>query len=127
MVAHVARCWCACDPGGSAGHDHSRAPANTVVEIEYVCVVHANAAVGDKAADRAWVIGAVNGVLPAAESHGGCPHRIARAPARNNIRQPRLVAPDVGGRRPGRVQLLTADHGRTGPLLADSADTDRIA
>jgi len=39
----------ACDT--SAGHNHRRSPADAVIEIEHVRVVHANATVGDKAAD----------------------------------------------------------------------------
>jgi hypothetical protein len=34
-----------------AGHHHSRAPADPVVEVQHVRIVHANAAVGDEAAD----------------------------------------------------------------------------
>src|SRR6266480_2166198 len=75
-----------------AGHNHSGAPADAVVEIEHVRIVHANAAVGDEAADRARIIGAVNRVFPtAAERQGGRPHGIARAAAWNDIRQRGLI------------------------------------
>ena len=90
--------------------------------------MHANAAVGDEAADRARVIGAVNRVFPtAAERQGGRPHGIARAAAWNDIRQRGLIVLDLGRRRPCRAQLLACDEGRPGPLLAAAADADRIA
>src|SRR5262249_30025881 len=82
-----------------AGHDHRRAPADAVIEIEHVRVVHANAAIRDEAADRSRVVGAVNGVFPAsAERQGGRTHGIARASAWNYIRQRGLVALDFLGR-----------------------------
>src|SRR5262249_4067011 len=83
----------------SAGHDDGRSPTDAVIEIEHVRIVHANAAVGDEAADRAWVVGAVNGVFPAAaERHGGGPHGIAPASAWNHVRQRGFVALDLGRR-----------------------------
>src|SRR6516225_8224593 len=82
----------------------------------------------DEAADRSRVVGAVNGVFPASAEHqGGRTHGIAGASARNHIRQRGLVALDFLRRRPRRFQVLAADPGRTGPLLAGSADPDRVA
>src|SRR5262245_42825569 len=88
--------WPLAPEPSSAGYDDRRAPADAVVEIEHVRIVHADAAVGDEAADRAWVVGAVNGVFPAAaERHGGGSHGIARASTRDHVRQRRLVALDL--------------------------------
>src|SRR3954463_15134282 len=39
-----------------AGHHHSGSPAHAVVEIEHIRVVHADAAIGHEAADRARLI-----------------------------------------------------------------------
>ena len=63
----------------------------------------------------------------AAERQGGRSHGIARASARNHIRQRGLVALDLGRRRPRRAQLLAVDVRRAGPLLAGAAHADRIA
>src|SRR4051795_9502336 len=51
----------------SAGHHDSGAPAHAIVEIENIRVVHADAAVGHEAADRARLIGAMDGVFPTAQ------------------------------------------------------------
>src|SRR5215471_12250555 len=111
-----------------AAHDHRCAPADAVIEIEDVRIVHADAAVGDEAADRARVVGAVDGVFPAAaQRHGSRAHGIAWASARNHTRQRGLVALDFVGRRPCRAQLLAVDHGGAGPLFTGTADPDRIA
>jgi hypothetical protein len=70
----------------------------------------------------------VDGVFAAAAKHQGSrSHGIAGASAGNHIRQRRLVAFDLGGRRPCRPQLLAGDEGGAGPLLAHSTDADRIA
>src|SRR6478672_2416978 len=114
------------DPA-SAQHDHRGAPADAVVEIEHVRVVHANATIGHEAADRARLIGAMDGVFAAAQRHGSRAHGVARRAAWNHARQRRLVAPDFGRRRPGRAELLAVDPGRAAPLLAGPADSDGVA
>src|SRR5438270_11837665 len=72
-------------------YDDRRSEADPVVEIEDVRIVHADAAVGDEAADRAGVVGAVNGVLPGAQRQGSGAHGILRRAARDQIGQIRLV------------------------------------
>src|SRR2546429_8859501 len=95
------------------------------VEIMIVSIVQVNPAVGDEAADRARVVGPVDGVFAAAaERQGSRSHRIAGSSAWNHIRQRRLVAFDLGGRRPCRGPLLAGDEGGAGPLFSHSTDPD---
>ncbi len=49
----------------SARDDDGRADADAAVEIDHILIVHADAAVGDEAADRARRVGAVDGVFAA--------------------------------------------------------------
>ena len=51
-----------------AGDDHRRADADAAVQIGDVLVVHPDAAVGDEAADRARIVGAVDGVFAARQA-----------------------------------------------------------
>src|SRR5258707_15642736 len=71
----------------SAGHHNSGSPAHAVVEIENIRVVHADAAIGHEAADRARLIGAMNGVFPTAQRHRRRAHGIAGGAARYHVRQ----------------------------------------
>ena len=70
-----------------------RADADAAIEVGHVLVVHAEAAVGDKAADRARRVGAVDGVFAAAQGERRRAHGIARRAAGNHVRQPRIVLP----------------------------------
>ena len=64
---------------GLPRHHYARADAHPAVQIHNVLVVHADAAVGDEAADRARRIGAVDGVFTAAgERHRRGAHWIMR-------------------------------------------------
>ena len=78
-------------------------------------------------ADRAWLVGAVNGVLAAGERHGGNPHWVARRSARDHVRQIGFVTPDFRRWRPGRAGIFATDIGRPRPLFADPSYADRIA
>lgn len=78
-------------------------------------------------ADRVRLVGAVNGVLATGKRHGGDAHWIARRTAGDHLRQMGLVTPHLGRRRPSRVRVLAADVGRPRPLLADPANSNRIA
>jgi len=62
----------------SAGYDHRGADRNAAVEIGNVGVEHADAAVGDEAADGARHVGAVDGVLPAGKRHRRHAHGVLR-------------------------------------------------
>src|ERR1700728_2985914 len=54
-----------------ARHHHARADADAIVQIGDVGVMHADAAVRHEFADRAFIVGAVDGVLAAAgQRHG---------------------------------------------------------
>src|SRR5271169_6586902 len=104
--------------------DDPGADADTIVEILDVLVVHADTAVRDEMADRARLVGAVNGVLAAREHHGCIAHRIARRAGRNHIWQVRLVSSHLSRRRPGRMDVFAVDERRSRPLLARPADAD---
>src|SRR6516162_2865910 len=108
-------------------HDHRRAEADPSVKVEDVGIVHADAAAGHEAADRARVVGAVNGILAGAQRQRGGAHGIAPAAARNDIGKVRPVVLDLRGRRPCRAQILAADNGRPRPLLAGAAYSHGIA
>src|SRR5205085_6290300 len=120
-----------CDQCGNvtalARDHHLGADADAFVEIEHVGVVHADATIGYEPADRARYVGAVDGVLAAAERQGGLAHRVARTAARDQVRQGRLVALDVARWRPRRPAIFAADVGLPGPLLAGPADAHRVA
>jgi endonuclease YncB( thermonuclease family) len=108
-------------------HDDARPDTDAPVQILDVLVVHADAAIRDEMADRSGVIGAVNGVFAAGKRHCRNAHRIARRAAGDNFREVGLVFPDFRGRRPIGPNILAVDVRRSRPLLADSADADRIA
>src|SRR3981189_2379979 len=96
----------------SAGHHDSGPPAYAAITVQDVRVEHGDAAVGHEAADRAGLIGAMDGVFPAAQGHRRRAHGIARDAARNNVRPRRLVPLDLRGRSPGRLEVAPADTGR---------------
>src|SRR5207248_6138143 len=106
---------------------HGRADGNALVEVGDVVVQHPNAAIRDKAADRTRRVGAVDGIFSAGQRHRRYAHRIARRTAGDHAWHRWLVAPDLRGRRPGRMTVLAVDLGDAGPLLARFADTDRVA
>ena len=64
----------------------------------------------------------MDGIFTLAERQRGGAHGISAAAARNDIGQIGLVVLDLGGRRPSRTQILAADDGGTGPLLAGAPD-----
>src|SRR5450755_886430 len=47
--------------------DHRRADIDPAIELADVAIVHADTAVRDEAADRARIVGAVNGIFAAAQ------------------------------------------------------------
>src|SRR5262249_32774305 len=79
---------------GSTRHDDGRADGNALVEIGNIVVQHADAAIGDEAADRTRHVGAVDGIFAAGERHGGDAHRIARRTSGDHVGHLRLVALD---------------------------------
>jgi len=79
--------------------DHNaRADADPIVEIHDVIVVHADAAVGDKVADRARLVRTMNGILAAGKRHRRIAHRVTGRTASDHLRQVRFVASHRGGR-----------------------------
>src|ERR1700738_361086 len=78
-------------------YDNGRAQADSSIEIENVGVVHSDAAVGDIAANRARIVGAVDGVLAAGKRHRRGAHGVSPAAAGNDVRQIWLVVLYLGG------------------------------
>jgi len=79
--------------------DHNaRADADAIVQIHDVLVVHADAAVGDKVADRARLVRTVNGILATGKGHSRIAHRVTGRTASDHLRQVRFVASHRGGR-----------------------------
>src|ERR1700735_4520898 len=99
-------------------HHHGGAVADPGEQVGDVLVVHADAAIGHEAADRAWLVGAVDGVFAARQGHCRDAHGIMRGAAGNHRRQIRLVAADVCRRRPRRIDVFAVDVRSPGPLLA---------
>src|SRR5262245_59842911 len=97
-----------------------------MVEIGDIGVQHADAAIGDEAADRARHVCAVDGIFAAGQRHRRDAHRILRRTAWDHIGHVGLVALDFTWRRPGRVRVLAIDAGGAGPLLAITAYADRV-
>src|ERR687890_195042 len=77
--------------------DHDRGPdTDPVKQVDNVLVVHANAAIRSKGADRGWLVGAVNGVLAPGERQRAGAHRITWRATRDDMGQPRIIRPDFG-------------------------------
>src|SRR5215831_1808277 len=69
--------------------DNLSTHAHACIQVHNVLVVHANTSVRDEPADRSRIVRAVDGVLTAAaKCQRCCTHRIRRAAARNDRRQP---------------------------------------
>src|SRR6266545_7772901 len=79
----------------SACHDYRRADAHPLEKVEDVLIVHADAAIGDEAADGAWHVGAMDRVLPAAQGERGRAHGIGRRSAGNHVGYVWSVALDL--------------------------------
>jgi len=79
-------------------HHNARADADAIVEIHDVLVVHTDAAVGDKVADRARLVRTMNGILAAGKRHRRIAHRVTGRTASDHLRQVRFVASHRGGR-----------------------------
>jgi len=74
----------------------------------------------DEAADRGWIVGAVDGIIAAVEPDSGFTHGIARRAAGNCRRY-------AGPQGPGRPPIFFRDIGLAVPGHAGAANADRIA
>src|SRR3954465_7621924 len=92
-----------------ACHHDRGADADPVKQVNDVLVVHANAAIRGKGADRGRLIGAVNGILTARQGHRARTPRIVWRPTGDYVGQLRVVGPDLVGGRPGGLDILAAD------------------
>src|SRR5207302_446883 len=100
---------------------------HALIKVKHVAIVHADAAEGNKAANRVRPVGAMDGVLIDAQRHGRGTHRILRAAARNDVGQARLFAPDIVGRRPRRPEKFSVDIADAAPRPAGLADAHGVA
>src|SRR5687767_4350745 len=89
--------------------------------------MHADAAVGDEAADRLRCIRAMDRVFTAGQGHCRRAHRIARRTAGDHRRQGWLIAPYILRRRPGGLDVFPADEGLALPLHTFLSDADWVA
>src|ERR1700719_1261118 len=102
-------------PPGSSQYDDARADVNSLVEIEDVAIMHADAAEGYESADRARVVGAMDGVLIDIERHCCCAHGIFWAATGDVIGRPWLLALERSRRRPRRTEEFSPDGAGTRP------------
>src|SRR5437667_2700672 len=73
-------------------HDYLRTEADPPIQIHNVLIVHADAPVRHKPANRSRVVGAVNSVFAFAKSQRGGTHRISGTAPRYKVGQRWLIA-----------------------------------
>src|SRR5688572_24006508 len=89
--------------------------------------MHADAALGDLAADQPGRVGAVDAIERVAEIERANAQRVAGIAARDMGRQLRILAAHLGRWRPTRIDLLGADAQHARPAGFTLRDCDRIA
>ena len=92
----------------SRQHNDGGSNGDTAVKVFDVLVGQTNAAEGHEAADRRWLIGAVDPILGVAEIHRACAERVGFA-AGHKARQVRLTLDHLLGRQPVRLLFHAAD------------------
>ena len=110
----------------SAGHHDRRSYAHALKKVHHILIVHADAAIGYEATDRAWPIRPVDRILAARQGQGSNPHRISRRSSGNYARDAWFIPNDFGWRRPGGLDVLAVDLRPASPLLACPANAHRI-
>src|SRR4029077_4240490 len=111
--------------GDSLYKHHPRTDLDTAVQVHDVFVVHADAARGHQAADRARIVGAVDGEFAVDQHQRRGAHRIfRRAPLDIEVR--RALTAQRRRRLPRRLDVFAGDPRGAKPLLAGTADADRI-
>src|SRR5262249_23613335 len=115
----------ACSDGDSLYKHHPRTDADAAVQIHDVPVVHADAARRHQAANRARIVGAVDGefVVDQHECRGA--HRIFRR-ATLNIEVWRPFSTQRHRWLPRRFDVFAGDPRGAVPLLAGAANADRV-
>src|SRR5262249_60193336 len=98
---------------------------DAAVQIHDVPVVHADAARGHQAADRARIVGAVDSEFVVDQHQRRGAHRISRR-ASLDIEIRRALTAERRRRLPRRPDVFAGDPRSAEPLLAGVADTDRV-
>ena len=80
-----------------------------------------------RGADRVKPVGAVDGVLLATgQRQRASTYGVSWRTARDDVRQPRVIAPDLFRGCPGRVDVLSVHFSAALPLFAGPANSNRI-
>ena len=110
-----------------ARHNHLGADVHAIEKINDVFVEHAYAPGRREGADGVRPVRSVDSVLLATgQRQRARTDRVSWRTARDHVRQPRVVAPDLVRRRPGGADMLAIDLG-VPPRFASPAHADRIA
>src|SRR5262245_49318508 len=110
---------------GSLCKHHARADMDAPVQVHDVPVVHADAARGYQAADRARIVGAVDGEFVVDQHQRRGTHRILWR-ATPDIEVRRALTAQRRRRLPRRLDVFAGDPRGAEPLLAGAADADRV-
>src|SRR5262249_3726141 len=109
------------------GHGDLGADGDARIEVEYILIVQADAALRHGRADRPWRVGAMNAIGAGAQVQGADPQRGQRMAARDPARQTWIFRHHGRRWRPGRVDPLVGDAGHALPTALLARDGDRIA
>src|SRR5664279_553242 len=124
--ANIGRCQCFEMRCILRQHHDPGADLDAAEQVGDVFIGQADAAAGDKFADRRGIVGAMNAIFAGAEIHRAGAERIAGA-ARHKARQIRLARDHLRRRMPIRPFRLAGDGLRAGPGEALAADADAVA
>src|SRR5262245_39985146 len=105
-------------------HD-PRTDLDATIQVHDIPVVHANAARGHEAADRARIVGAVDGEFVVDQHQCRGAHRILRG-ATLNVEVRRALSAQRYRRLPRRLDVFAGDPRGAKPLLAGAANADRV-
>src|SRR5262249_40289575 len=111
--------------GDSLYKHNPRTDMDAAVQVHDVPVVHADAARGHQAADRARVVGAVDGEFAVGQHQRRGAHRISRRAALD-IEVRRAIAAQRHRRLLRRLDVFAGDACGAEPLLAGATDADRV-
>ena len=104
---------------------HPRTDIDAAVQVHDVPVVHADAARRNEAADRPGVVSTVDGEFAVGQHQRRGAHRIfRRAPLDIEVR--RALTAQRHRRLPRRLDVFAGDPRGAKPLLARTADSDRV-
>ena len=126
MSAYGPQRKCSADCEGDSHYKHHpRTDTDAAVQVHDVPVVHADAARGHQAADRARIVGAVDGEFVVDQHQCRGAHRILRQAALY-IEVRRALSAQRRRRLPRRLDVFAGDPRGAVPLLAGAANADRV-